>query len=76
MDSKDTGKVFNIVKAANAAPSGSGSDKKKKSKKEKKYEFLLVTKFLGPKQSDGAIACSVDSSAVLEPYFDGYSPVS
>ena len=55
--------VFNIVK------------QKGKSKKEKKYEFLLVSKFLGTRQSDGAIACRVESS-VLEPYFDGYGPVS
>jgi len=60
-------KVFNIVKAA-------GGDKKKsKLKKEKKYEFLLVGRFLGPKQSDGAIACRVESS-IFETYFDGYSP--
>jgi len=30
---------------------------------------------MGPKQSDGSIACRVES-VVLEPYFDGYSAVS
>ena len=40
-----------------------------------KYEFLVVGKFLGPKQSDGEISCRVDSS-VIAPYFEGYSPVS
>jgi len=61
-------KVFNIVKAG-------GDKKKNKLKKEKKYEFLLVGRFLGPKQADGAIACRVVSS-VFETYFDGYTPVS
>jgi len=60
-------KVFNIIKA------GGGEKKKSKLKKEKKYEFLLVGRFLGPKQSDGAIACRVESS-VFETYFDGYTP--
>mmetsp|Transcript_21651 Transcript_21651/g.40813 ORF Transcript_21651/g.40813 Transcript_21651/m.40813 type:complete len:387 (+) Transcript_21651:299-1459(+) len=60
-------KVFNIVKA------GSCDKKKSKLKKDKKYEYLLVGQFLGPKQSDGAIACQVEST-VVETYFDGYTP--
>jgi len=60
-------KVFNIVKAS------SGDKKKSKLKKDKKYEYLLVGQFLGPKQSDGAIACQVEST-VVETYFDGYTP--
>ncbi|KAL7532760.1 hypothetical protein ACHAXR_004831 [Thalassiosira sp. AJA248-18] len=60
-------KVFNIIKA------GSVEKKKGKSKKEKKYEFLLVGNFFGPKQSDGAISCRVQSS-LFEGYFDGYTP--
>lgn len=40
-----------------------------------KYEFLLIGHFFGPKQSDGAIACRVES-ATFETYFDGYNPVS
>ena len=76
--------VFNIVKSSQESvysqESGGGGDasstkrKKDKSKKEKKYEFLLVGKFVGPKQSDGAIACRVDSSLVGT-YFND-SPVS
>ncbi|KAL7554883.1 hypothetical protein ACHAWF_018429 [Thalassiosira exigua] len=66
-DSKDN--VFNIVKSA----SPGGGSEKKKGKSKKKYEFFLVAKFFGPKQSDGAVACRVESS-VLERYFDGYSP--
>lgn len=75
-DSGSKDKVFNIVKAPPAAADDSGSGKKKgKSKKEKKYEFFFVGKFFGPKQSDGAIACRVESS-LIAPYFDIYSPVS
>lgn len=75
-DSGSKDKVFNIVKAPPAATDESGSGKKKgKSKKEKKYEFFFVGKFFGPKQSDGAIACRVESS-LIAPYFDIYSPVS
>jgi len=60
-------KVFNIVKA------GSGEKKKSRMKKEKKYEFLLVGLFFGPKQSDGGVACRVESSTVGT-YFTGYTP--
>ncbi|KAL3810459.1 hypothetical protein ACHAXA_008821 [Cyclostephanos tholiformis] len=73
-DSGSKDKVFNIVKAPPAAVDDSGSGKKKsKLKKEKKYEFFFVGKFFGPKLSDGAIACRVESS-LLAPYFDIYSP--
>ena len=76
MNNSGHDKEFNIVKSSqDGAGSSSAEKKKSKSKKEKKYEFLLVGKFFGPKQSDGAIACRVDSS-VLEPYFNGHSPVS
>ena len=79
----DTGShenVFNIVKSSPSQDGGVGGDgsakkKKDKTKKEKKYEFLLVGKFIGPKLSDGAIACRIDSSLV-EPYFNGNTPVS
>ena len=75
-DSGSKDKVFNIVKAPPVAIDESGSGKKKgKSKKEKKYEFFFVGKFFGPKHSDGAIACRVESS-LIAPYFDVYSPVS
>jgi len=58
--------VFNIVKSPR---------KKWKSKKEKEYEFYVVGKFYGPKQSDGAIACRVENS-LIAPYFGIYTPVS
>jgi hypothetical protein len=75
-DSGSKDKVFNVVKAPPAVVDDSGSGKKKsKSKKDKKYEFFFVGKFFGPKQSDGAIACRVESS-LLAPYFGVYSPVS
>jgi hypothetical protein len=80
-DSSSSENLFNIVKSSQQDGGSGGSDgsakksKKDKSKKEKKYEFLLVGKFIGPKQSDGAIAFRVDSSLV-EPYFNGNTPVS
>ena len=40
---------------------------------QQKYKFLIVSTFCGPKQSDGPIACQVES-ALLEPFFEGYSP--
>ncbi len=73
--------VFNIVKSSqdgdvsNSGGDGSAKKRKDKTKKEKKYEFLLVGKFIGPKLSDGAIACRVKSSLV-EPYFNTNTPVS
>lgn len=63
---KSANAVFNIIKS---------SKKKWKSKKEKEYEFYVVGKFYGPKQSDGAIACRVESS-LIAPYFGIYTPVS
>lgn len=75
-DSGSKDKVFNVVKAPPAVVDDSGSGGKKiKSKKDKKYEFFFVGKFFGSKQSDGAIACRVESS-LLAPYFGVYSPVS
>lgn len=38
-----------------------------------KHEFLFICHFLGPKSSDGQIACRVESS-LMEPYFHGYTP--
>lgn len=61
-----TNAVFNIIKSPK---------NKWKSKKEKEYEFYVVGKFYGPKQSDGAIACCVESS-LIAPYFGIYTPVS
>eukprot|EP00986_Skeletonema_menzelii_P003817 scaffold1249_cov127-Skeletonema_menzelii.AAC.4 len=52
-------KIFNVVK---------GGDKKSKVKKDKKYKFFLVSTFYGPKQSDGPIACQVES-VLMEPFF-------
>lgn len=63
---KSANAVFNIIKS---------SKKNWKSKKEKEYEFYVVGKFYGPKQSDGAIACRVESS-LIAPYFGIYTPVS
>lgn len=74
-DSGSHENLFNIVKSSHDGGDGSAKKKKDKTKKDKKYEFLLVGKFIGPKQSDGAIACRVDSSLV-EPYFNGNTPVS
>ena len=75
-DSGSKDKVFNVIKAPPAVVDDSGSGGKKiKSKKDKKYEFFFVGKFFGSKQSDGAIACRVESS-LLAPYFGVYSPVS
>jgi len=79
-DSSSSENLFNIVKSSQKDSGGGGDgsakkSKKDKSKREKKYEFLLVGKFIGPKQSDGAIAFRVDSSLV-EPYFNGNTPVS
>ena len=64
-NSANANAVFNIVKSPK---------KKWKSKKEKEYEFYVVGKFYGPKQSDGAIACRVESS-LIDPYFGIYTPV-
>ena len=38
-----------------------------------KYKFFLVSTFYGPKQSDGPIACQVES-VLMEPFFQGYTP--
>jgi hypothetical protein len=65
-NSANANAVFNIVKSPKH---------KWKSKKEKEYEFYVVGKFYGPKQSDGAIACRVESS-LIDPYFGIYTPVS
>ena len=80
-DSGSHENVFNIVKSSqdggvsSSGVDGSAKKKKDKTKKEKKYEFLVVGKFIGPKLSDGAVACRIDSSLV-EPYFNGNPPVS
>jgi len=40
---------------------------------QQKYKFFLVSTFYGPKQSDGPIACQVES-VLMEPFFGEYSP--
>jgi len=66
-------KVFNIARADKSDSSPKKKGKSSKKKEKKKYEFLMVSNFLGPKTSDGKVACRVISS-VVEPYFDGHSP--
>jgi len=58
-------KQFNIVKA--------DKKKRKMQKSEKKYEFLLVSPFIGSFAADGSIACRVES-ALMESYFP-HAPV-
>lgn len=69
------GKAFNINKKGKNvdARGGGGSQNSSRKKKDDKYEFFMTSLFVGEKDTDGSIACKVESS-LLEPYFGETTP--